>query len=370
MRIGGIALVCLLTAFSVHAAEQVSIPSVHEVELAAGGTFEISNLLGSVEIVGGGRNGTARVEADVIGEAKTEEDARALAEGVRIESRSGPGPSVTATFPIPVSGELALPRDEGKSALSRLMSRVFERRTVSTEHQGRPVTLGPSRNAEKVAVHFRVQVPHDTTVLVRQAAGSVLGARFRGKVDVDTEGGTVRLEQTFGSIAVRTRGAEVEIASFQGESLSVEAKDGIVRVTDSVPAALSVRTAAGTVEAARVQAGTLSVSTGEGDIELDAVEAASFDLQSESGEIRFGTRMKGLRRGAVRTASGDVSMHVGGVTPFAVRATVPKGAMETDRVPGLQRIGEEGSVVLYRRGSAGAEIEIATETGEVTFRPM
>jgi DUF4097 and DUF4098 domain-containing protein YvlB len=221
-----------------------------------------------------------------------------------------------------------------------------------------------------VAVHLRVQVPHDTTVVVRQAAGSVLAARFRGTVEVETEGGSVRVEQSFGSIAVRTRSAEVEIASFQGTSLRVETTDGAVRVTDSVPSEVSVRTTSGAVEAARVQAGALAVATGEGDISLDAVEASSFDLQSQSGEIEFGTRMKGLKRGAVRTASGDVSMNVGGVTPFAVRATVPKGSLAADRLPGLERVGEDGPAILYRRGSAGAEIEIATDTGEVSFRPL
>jgi DUF4097 and DUF4098 domain-containing protein YvlB len=362
-------ILTLLAAFSLaHGAEQETRSHRFEVPLGKDGALEIANLLGSVEVIGGGRAGIATVEARVVAEAK--EGASALADGVRVETREGATPAVVATFPIPESGQMALPRDPEQGALSRLMQRVFDRRTVEAEHEGRAVVLGRSRDASKIAVHLRIVVPHDGAVTIRQAAGSVLAARFRGDLTVETRGGSVRIEQLFGSAEVRTASASVEVASFQGESLTVESTDGEVRVIDALPRSVDLRNASGPVEARRVQAASLSVSTVDGEIALEEVDAASLDLRSESGAISLGTRMKGFRRGTVRTASGDVEVLVGGVTPFAVRATAPEGAVETDRLPELERIGREGTTLLLARGRNGAEIEIATETGTIRFDPF
>lgn len=370
MRTTGTILAFLAAVSLAQGAEQETRTHRFEVPLGSDGALEIANLLGSVEVVGGGSKGTATVEARVVAEAKEGAGAAALADGVQIEVHEGSTPSVLARFPVPESGQLALPRDEEKGALSRLMQRVFDRRTVEAQHEGRAVVLGPSRDAAKVAVHFRVTVPHDGAITVRHAAGSVVAARFRGSLTVETHGGSVRLEQLFGIASVRTVSAGVEVASFQGESLAIESSDGAIRVTDSVPRSVDLRSASGPVEALRVQAGALAVATVDGEISLEEVDAASLDVRSESGAISLGTRMKGLRRGTVRTASGDVEVLVGGVTPFAVRATAPEGAVATDRLPELQRIGQEGSTLLLARGRNGAEIEVATETGTIRFDPF
>jgi hypothetical protein len=368
MRLTGTILAFLAATSLAHGAEQETRDHRFEVPLGKDGALEIANLLGSVEVVGGGRTGTATVEARVVAEAK--EDASALADGVRVETREGATPAVVATFPVPESGQMALPRDPEQGALSRLMQRVFDRRTVEAEHEGRAVVVGRPRDAAKVAVHLRVVVPHDSAVTVRQAAGSVLAARFRGHLKVETRGGSVRLAQMFGSADVRTESADVEVASFQGESLKVETTDGEVRVIDALPRRVELRSASGPVEALRLQTAALSVATVDGEIALEEVDAASLDLRSETGAISLGTRMKGLRRGTVRTASGDVEVLVSGVTPFAVRATAPEGAVETDRLPELERIGREGLTLLLARGRNGAELEIATETGTIRFDPF
>jgi hypothetical protein len=370
MRATCLVLASALLGLTAAAAEQFSFEYSNEIDLSEAKVIEIHNLLGSVEVVGGERGERARVDTRVVGESKDAEQAKALASGVAIEARGDTHPTVTATFPVPPSGELALPRDEEDSIVSSLLRRVFDREPIQAQHSGRTVMLGPSRRAEKLAVHFRVRVPHDSTVRIQQAAGTVLVARFRGRAEVEILGGSVRLEQTFGSIAVKSEKADVEIASFQGEALSVVSTEGAIRVNDSVPRGVQLQTVKGSVQASRVEAGNLQVETHEGDIELDAVEAQSFQVRSGSGEIRFGTRMKGLHRGAVRTASGDVSMLVGGVTPFALRTTAPEGSVATDRLPGLERVGTDGGAILYRRGRPGAEIEIATDSGEVTFRRL
>lgn len=370
MRTTGTILTLLAAISLAHGAEQETRSHRFEVPLGKDGALEVANLLGSVEVVGGGREGTATVEARVVAEAKESAGAAALADGVRIETREGATPAIVATFPVPASGQLALPKDPEQGALSRLMQRVFDRRTVEADHEGRAVVLGRSRDAAKVAVHLRVVVPHDSAVTVRQAAGSVLAARFRGHLTVETQGGSVRVEQMFGNAAIRTESAGVEVASFQGESLTVESSDGEVRVIDALPRSVELRSASGPVEALRLQTAALSVTTVDGEIALEEVDAASLDIRSESGAISLGTRMKGLRRGTVRTASGDVEVLVGGVTPFAVRATAPEGAVETDRLPELVQIGREGSTLLLARGRNGAEIEVATETGTIRFDPF
>ncbi len=370
MRTIGTILAALAAVSLAHGAVQETRSHRFEVPLGTDGALEVANLLGSVEVVGGGRRGTATVETRVVAEAKESASASALADGIRIGTREGSTPAVVATFPVPESGRIAPPKDPERSALSRLVQRAFDRRTIEAEHEGRAVVLGQSRDASKVAVHFRVVVPHDTAVTVRQPAGSVVAARFRGRLTVETQGGSVRLEQTFGSASIRTTSADVEVASFQGESLTVESEDGALRVIDALPRKVELRSRSGPVEALRLRTSALSVATIGGEIALAEVDAASLDVRSESGSISLGTRMRGLRSGTVRTASGDVEVLVGGVTPFAVRATAPDGAVATDGIPELERIGQDGSTLLLARGRNGAEIEVATETGSIRFGPF
>lgn len=338
-----------------------------EVPLAADGSFEVSNLLGSIELRGGGPPGRVRLEARVVAEGPDESAARALAESVALAA--SPESGFAAQFPVDAHAEYALPRDPDRSAMARWISSVLDRERLALEHGGRQVVISSSRKATRLAVHVRATVPHDASVRLRLGFGSVDAARYRGSLRTEIRGGALAAAQLFGSIAVRGGSASVEIASFQGDSVEVETGDGRVFLSDVRPSRTTIRTVGGEVRANRLQTGDLVVVTAGGEVVFEETEANRFDVRTETGTVRFATRLKGLREGAVRTGSGDIELRVGGTVPFGLTAEAPAGSVTAKRVPELRPV-EGGASPRYRRGEAGAEILVATESGGVSITPL
>ncbi len=338
-----------------------------EVPLAADGSFEVSNLLGSIELRGGGAPGRVRLEARVVAEGADESAARALAESISLAA--SPESGFVSRFPVKMHAEYALPRDPDRNAMARWITNLLDRERLSLEHGGRQIVISSSRKATRVAVHVRATVPHDASIRLSLGVGSVDAARFRGSLHADVRGGGFAAAQLFGSIAVRGGTASVEIASFQGDSVEVETGDGRVALSDVRPSRTTIRTVGGEVRANRLQTGDLEVVTAGGEVVIEETEARRFDVRTETGTVRFATRLKGLREGTVRTGSGNIDLRVGGTVPFGLTAEAPAGSVSAKRVPELRQVDDGGSP-RFRRGEAGAEILVATESGGVSITPL
>ena len=80
-------------------------------ELPVGGSLDVENLLGSVTIRGGGEERTARVDARIVADAKTGEDARELVDAIRLESAGEDGNyTVQVVFPVERHRSFRFPR--------------------------------------------------------------------------------------------------------------------------------------------------------------------------------------------------------------------------------------------------------------------
>ena len=121
LRILSVALfvLCFVTGAAL-AREAAEKTLTVERAVGAGSALVVENLLGSVRVVPSETTGSVRVDARIVAEAKTAEEARALAESIRIEpSTAGNVRRIHVTFPVERFGSFRMPKSGVKGLVSR-----------------------------------------------------------------------------------------------------------------------------------------------------------------------------------------------------------------------------------------------------------
>jgi DUF4097 and DUF4098 domain-containing protein YvlB len=114
----------------------------------------------------------------------------------------------------------------------------------------------------------------------------------------------------------------------------------------------------------------MAVETASGNVELEDLEPASFQVTTDSGDIDLASALTRTREGSIRTESGDVTLRVGRLTPFDLRAAAGSGSVKTRGVAlDLVEEGEEGA--HFRRRSGGVALLVETGAkGKVLVREL
>jgi hypothetical protein len=158
---------------------------------------------GGIE-VRGEKRGDIQIRATVVAQGRTEEEARALAAQVRIE-----------TSPVV--------------------------RAIGPDTQG--------KRGASYWVSYRVAVPEDADLSLETMNGGIALYEIRGKADFKTVNGGVVVESASGSVQGRTTNGGVDISlrgsSWEGDGLDVETTNGGVKVT--MPTGYNARLVTGTV---------------------------------------------------------------------------------------------------------------------------
>jgi hypothetical protein len=337
-----------------------------EEPLSGASGFRLENLLGSVEVRGGGAPGVVRIEARVIAEAETEEQARELAGAVRLE-RVGDegGPHLRVGYPVDSHASFRLPKD-GQGMISRWLTPLLRKKTVAALYAGRTVQLGQSKGAVGLAVHLSVTVPHDLRTSVRQFMGSVDCELVRGDLEIENVEGKVTTGRIYGNLSARTGGGDVSVLTAKGGLVEVQTRSGGMELVDVTADELRLHTESGRIEGRKLQADALNVDADSGAVELDELDGRQLAVATGSGDIVVGARLQRTREGSIRSGSGDVRLTVGGVAPFDLRARSDSGSVKAQGTA-FEIAQSDKNTASVSRGSGGADLEVHTGSGAVVL---
>jgi len=269
--------------------------------VGANGSLKLSNVAGDVRVTGGG--GTEiKVEAVIHGKGKTDAEARAQFDSVKVDMRQNG-------------------------------SRV----DVETTHE---------RNS-RAWVDYTVVVPSGTSVEVRSVSGDVV---------VSEIGGSARAETVSGDV---TATGLAQVAALRSVSGDVHAS-GL-----SSTGAVSFNSVSGDVIVKTLKAGSATFETVSGDARVDGCECGGVQSSSVSGDVAYtGTLAKGGRY-VFSSHSGDIVLVTPSgfelnAATFSgdIRVDGLTGQGETDR-PGRTRrgtVGGGGAVVEAKTFSGDLRI--------------
>jgi len=198
----------------------------------------------------------------------------------------------------------------------------------------KPSPLETSGLRRTPSANLVVSVPLRTAVLARSGDGSIQVRRVTGAIDLDTEDGSISLEEVAGTLVARTGDGSVHAQKVDGQ-VEIHTGDGSVGL-DGVLTGVTVETRDGSVEVtARPGSrtdGEWDVTTGDGDVSLEVPEGFGADVDARTGD------------GRVRIDS--------------ITDTTDAGKNE----------GEERESVAGKLGGGGKALRIRTSSGSITVK--
>lgn len=333
-----------------------------------GRPFVIENLIGSVKARGTGERGRARIEAVVVVEAKTREEAQQIADSIVLTGRDqNGGRRVQVAYPVERHTAFRLPRSEASGLLAKWVSPLLKRDGLAVEYDGHSVQVGPGRDAAAVAVHLTVSLPFETLVTVKQFVGTIHGVGLRGKLSFEVLQGSLLVEQSYGVVHARTGDGEISVSSFRGDELNVQTSSGKVELLGVQAKRVQMRTGSGLVKGSDIDTGNLLVETQSGNVELSDLESATFAVSTDSGSVDLAPGLARTREASVRSTSGNVTLRIGELSYFNLLAETRSGSVKTQGVD-LQVVEQTDGASRLRRGAGGTDLRITTSEGELTVK--
>lgn len=362
----------------VFAVAAVALPATAKIEsaertvtredtLVSGTTLAVENLLGSLEVQGGGLAGRIRVEARVVVEAETKEKADEIALGFDVVRRDTPGvATLHVTFPTDRYTVFRAPRGDG-NVFQRYVAPLLKRDKIAVDYDGRTVEIANGKGALAAAVHLKIVVPTEIAGVFKQVAGTLRGSRLRGSLRFESMAARVTIEQVYSELVARTGGGALTVRTFKGDRIELESGSGDMDLEDVQAKDAVFRSTSGAIRGARIVASAIAVRSGSGDVELAEVDPATVRIETDSGGVLLATRLKNTREAAIRSGSGDVTLRVGDVTPFTLDAKTRSGSVSTRGVEDLKVEEQAKNAARYRRGTGGPNVAIETVSGGVTL---
>ncbi len=360
------ALLVVAVAPALAGTETATRTVTREDKLVTGSALVVENLLGSMEVEGGGTPGTVRVEARIVVDSDSKEQAESVAASFDWVRREAGGETVLhVAWPTDRYTLFRTPKSES-SVLQRFLAPLVKRDKLSVEYDGKPVEIGSVKGALPAAVHVKVVVPTEVAATFRQVAGTLRAARLRGALRLESVAASIDVNQVYVGLSARTGGGEVRIHTFKGDRLEIESGSADVSLDDVQAKEASLRSTSGAIRGSGMIAGKVDVRSGSGDVELADVDPASVHIETESGGVELASRLKSTHRAEIRTGTGDVTLRVGDVTPFTVNAKTTSGSVSAHGIADLKVVEQAKNAAVYRRGSGGVDVEIVSGKGGVT----
>ena len=152
----------------------------------------------------------------------------------------------------------------------------------------KPSPLETSGLRRTPSANLVVSVPLRTAVLARSGDGSIQVRRVTGAIDLDTEDGSISLEEVAGTLVARTGDGSVHAQKVDGQ-VEIHTGDGSVGL-DGVLTGVTVETRDGSVEVtARPGSrtdGEWDVTTGDGDVRIEVPQEFGAEVDARTGDGR------------------------------------------------------------------------------------
>jgi len=329
------------------------------------------NLIGSITLRGGGDAGRVKVEAQVIAEGETEEQAKELADTIRLDRRDADGRAlIHVAYPVDSYTAFRMPREETDNPISRWVGpllKKFGNNTVATVYDGHAVELGQSKGAMGLAVHLTITVPHDVHASMRQFMGSVECDLLRGDLEIENVEGHVDLGRLYGTLKARTGGGDLSILTFKGDRATIQSASGTLEVVDVAAGELHLKTTSGTIQGHSIKTDAMNVEADSGGVELAQVDTRRFSVNTGSGDVDLDALLQRTREASIRSVSGDVTLRVGRLAPFDLAARTGSGSVKAQDGSFAVEQSQKAEATV-RRGTGGAEVEVTSESGSVVLK--
>jgi len=337
-------------------------------ELPVGGSLDVENLLGSVTIRGGGEERTARVEARIVADAKTEKDARELVDSIRLESSGEAGNySVQIVFPVERHSAFRSPRSEKKGVVSKWITPAINRDIVAVQYGGRMIRVGHQKGAAAVSVELIITVPMDVRTNVRQFVGSIDSATSRGEMHLEVIEGWILADQLYGTLHARSGGGRVAVTSFHGEELGLQTDSGNLELMEIETDRAQLTTGSGKIQISGITANELQVESSSGKVEMQQLLPGTLSIRTATGDIDLAPDFKQMSEALIESTEGDVTLRVSEISSFYLQARTKSGEVKTKGLTLTPQQPEEGAVG-FRAGTGGPRVRVNVDDGELTVR--
>ncbi len=334
-----------------------------------GATLRIENLLGSVGVRMLREDGPVRVEARIVAEAKSEQEASDLVAAVDLlQSSAGSVQTVHVAFPLDSAEAFRPPKDGLKGMFSRWSAALMRNGSSAVEYEGRNVGISKDRKAAGLAVHLTVRIPADLSTSIRQGIGSIDVRFIRGDIDIDTDGGTVDVVSCFGNLTLSAGEADVRVASLQGGTLTVDSAGGMLELDGIRTRTVSLRSEAGAITGSKLDVGDLTVETDAGNVSFVDLVPVTMDISTGSGDVDLAFRIRKATDAVIRSESGDVVLRMNEMLSFGLTAETKKGEVKLLGMD-LELLEQDGRTSRYKAGSGGVNVAVTAPGGELTVRP-
>lgn len=184
-------------------------------------------------------------------------------------------------------------RGPDQPTVDKIQVKATQDGNVITVDVPKPSPLATTGFRRAPSANLVVSVPLQTSIVARSGDGSMDVRRVNGAIDLNTEDGSVQVEEVSGSLIARTGDGSIHGRKVDGRA-EIRTGDGSVRL-DGVLTGLVVETRDGSVEVtARPGSRTDSawdVTTGDGNVRLEAPKdfGAEVDARSSDGRVRVDT---------------------------------------------------------------------------------
>jgi DUF4097 and DUF4098 domain-containing protein YvlB len=133
-------------------------------------------------------------------------------------------------------------------------------------------------------VDYDVQVPADTTLMIRTASGPVQVQGVSGDMEVDSDTGKIEIRDSNGHVRVRTIGGPIDLSNMKDAFVEATSVGGSVKLNNVTGKNVSVNTTGGPITYAGDFAGggQYSLSSHSGTIDVTLPASASVDVTASS----------------------------------------------------------------------------------------
>ena len=363
--------------------------------IKAGGTLDLTNLVGHVSVVAAS-DGVLAVDSKIVAAAGSDADAQALANKLKIETKvDGNNVNMMAKYPLD---------DYTTYYYHERGFDGFGMSTTSTSYDGERVKIssGTFGNGANLHVDFVVHVPKGVHVTVdnkvgliesdgvnapltlKSSSGDIKAQHGSDSFEAHTGSGDVTVTDQAGGIDMETGSGDIILSHQKGGDVKLETGSGDVKMTD-VAGTVHGETGSGDVELRDSTGSGADLETGSGDIVLDDV-SGSLKLRAGSGDIR-GTNLKAGQVVETNTGSGDVTLsgdlgdvvrlsadsgsgsiviHTKRVPSLHISATSDSGDVDVD-LPNMQNVSVRHHSFRADVNGAKGSAELEAGSGDVTF---
>jgi len=363
--------------------------------IKAGGSLELTNLVGHVSVVAAS-DGVLTVDSKIVAAAGSDADAQALANKLKIETKAdGNVVEMMARYPLDEYTEYYY-HDHGFDG--------FGMNTTTTNYDGERVKIssGTFGSGANLHVDFVVHVPKGVHVTVdnkvgliesngvdapqtlKSSSGDIKSQHGSDSLEAHTGSGDVTVNGQAGSIDVESGSGDLVLSHQKGGDVQIKTGSGDVRMQD-VAGSIHGDTGSGDVELRDSSGNGADLETGSGDIVLDDV-TGSLKLRAGSGDIRA-TNLKAGQVVETNTGSGDVTLsgdlgdvvrltadsgsgsivvHTSRIPSLHISATSDSGDVDVD-LPGMQNVSVRHHSFRADVNGAKGSAELEAGSGDVTF---